>query len=438
MSKFRFARTSLILAALGLNVAPALVGMVSQAHAQADKKAAPAEAPKPDTVRPEIYKLVDPVQIKELMTAKNYAEVLNRINQADALADKTVYENFVLNRLRVALGSATNNNALTVPALEAVIASGKLSPAERSDFIQALGNLHYNSKDYPKAIASFTQYATETGDMAKVRPYIIRAHYFNNDFATAKTELLKDLEAATKAGKKPAMDELQLLANSGAKSKDTATYLVAMENLVKYYPSDDYWIDLLSRTQGKSTYSTRFALDVYRLEKVAVSKMAPEDYMEMAELALLAGFPTEAKKAMDAGYAAGVLGTGPNADKHKKTRAQADRQAADDVKNIATGEASAKKSKDGTGLVNLGYAYVTMEQYDKGIDLIQQGIAKGGLKNADDAKLRLGYSYAMAGKKDEAIKVLETIQGTDGRGDLARYWMLWVNRPAASETAAAK
>lgn len=439
MSKFRFARTSLILAALGLNVAPALVGVVSQAHAQAaDKKGAPAEAPKPDTVRPEIYKLVDPAQIKDLMTAKNYAEVQNRINQADALADKTPYENFVLNRLRVALGSATNNNAMTTAALEAVIASGKLAAADKADFIQALGNLYYNGKDYPKAIAAFTQYGVETGDTAKLRPYIIRAHYFNNDFATAKTELLKDLEATNKAGKTPAIEELQLLANSGAKSKDTATYLVALESLVKHYPSDDYWIDLLSRTQGKATYSTRFALDVYRLEKAAVSKMAPEDYMEMAELALLAGFPTEAKKAMDAGYAAGVLGTGPNADKQKKIRAQADKQAADDVKNIASGEASAKKSKDGTGLVNLGYAYVTMGEYDKGIDLIQQGLAKGGLKNADDAKLRLGFSYAMAGKKEEANKVLETVQGTDGRGDLARYWMLWVNRPATAAAPAAK
>jgi hypothetical protein len=44
MSQFRFARTSLILAALGLNVAPALVGMVSHAQA-AEQQAAAAGAP---------------------------------------------------------------------------------------------------------------------------------------------------------------------------------------------------------------------------------------------------------------------------------------------------------------------------------------------------------------------------------------------------------
>ncbi|MBB3119453.1 hypothetical protein [Pseudoduganella violacea] len=434
MSKSRIARISLLLAAIGLNAAPAFIGT---AHAQEKDKAAAAaaaaaEAAKQDTVRPDLFKLVDPAAIKPLMDAKNYAEVESRIKQGEALPTLSAYESFVLNRLRVALGSATNNQPMMTAGLAAVIESGKLSEKERGDFIQALATTYYNNKDYTNAIVWFNRYAKESGDVAKNRQHVLRSYYFNNDFATAKAELQKDLAAKQQSNTAPSMEELQLLANIGAKSKDTATYLVAMENLVKYYPTDDYWLDLLSRTQGKATYSTRFALDVFRLEKAAVSKMAPEEYTEMAELALLAGFPTEAKKAMDAGYALGVLGTGPNADKHRKVRDQANRQAADDTKNIASGEASAKKSKDGTGLVNLGYAYVTMEQFDKGIELIQQGIAKGGLKNAEDAKLRLGVSYALAGKKEDAIKTLETVTGTDGRNDLARYWILWVNRPATA------
>jgi tetratricopeptide (TPR) repeat protein len=158
--------------------------------------------------------------------------------------------------------------------------------------------------------------------------------------------------------------------------------------------------------------------------------MAAEEYQDMAELSLLAGQPIEAKQVLDNGFANGSLGTGTHAAKHKQLRAQADKQAADDTKNIGSGEASARKSKNGTGLINLGYAYVTLGQFDKGIALIQEGIAKGGLQNAEDAKLRLGYSYAMAGQKEEAIKTLETVTGNDGRGDLARYWILWVNRPA--------
>ncbi|CDG84763.1 tetratricopeptide repeat protein [Janthinobacterium agaricidamnosum] len=431
MSQFRLARLSLILAALGLNLAPAMVGMVS--HAQAAEAApAAADAAKQEAVRPEVFKLLDPTAVKALMDAKNYPEVQSRIDQAAAVPNLTPYETFVLNRLRVALGSVTGNSAMAMAALEAVIESGRLEKASQGDFIQALANYYYNAKDYPKAITWFERYGKDTGDTVKMRPYILRSYYFSNDFTKARDELLVDLQAYQKAGKTPAIEELQLLANTGAKTKDKGTYLIALENLVKYYPTDDYWTDLLSRTQGKEGYSNRFQLDVYRLQNAAVKAMAPEEYTEMAELALLAGFPTEAKKVMDAGFAAGILGSGANAPKQKKIREQASKGAADDQKNIASGEASAAKSKDGTGLINLGYAYVTMDQFDKGIDLIQKGIAKGGLKRPEDAKLRLGYSYAMAGRKDDAIKTLETIQGNDGLGDLARYWTLWLNRPATA------
>ena len=57
MSQFRLARISLILAALGLNAAPALL---PSAFAQAKPDpAAAAAAPKAETLRAEIYKLLD-------------------------------------------------------------------------------------------------------------------------------------------------------------------------------------------------------------------------------------------------------------------------------------------------------------------------------------------------------------------------------------------
>ena len=102
MSQFRFARLAMMLAALGLNAAPALMHSAS-----AQDKNAPAAAPKPDSVRPELYKLLDPAQIKPLMDAKNYTEVQNRITQAEAFPDKTPYETYVLNRMKLSLGSAT-------------------------------------------------------------------------------------------------------------------------------------------------------------------------------------------------------------------------------------------------------------------------------------------------------------------------------------------
>ncbi|MGV7210410.1 tetratricopeptide repeat protein [Oxalobacteraceae bacterium A2-2] len=433
MSQFRLARISLLLAAVGLNAAPAMLGM--NAALAAEKAETPAAAPKADSVRPEIFKLLDPNQVKELMAAKNYTEVQSRIDQVEAMPNKTEYENFVLNRMRVALGSASGNAELTNKGLIAVIDSGRLQPKDKLDFIQALGNSYYNSKDYANAVTTFKRYSAEGGDPAAVRSALLRSYFFSNDLATAKTEVLKDLAAHKAAGTKPPMELMQLQANIGTKNKDNQTYLDAVENLVTYYPEDKYWNDLLNRTRGKPTWNQRLDLDMLRLQNVAMTQMPDGDYYsDLAELDLQAGFFTEAKNALDKGFSLGLLGTGKDAAKHKQLRDKANKGAADDAKNIASGEAAAQKSKDGVGLVNLGYVYVTMGQYDKGLDLMKQGIAKGVAKNPDDAKLRLGYAYALAGKKDDAVSTLQQVKGDDGRGDLARYWAIWAKR---DQTAAA-
>ena len=422
MSQLRLARLCLMLAAVGLS-APALTTAV---HAQ-EKPA--AEAPK-DTVRPELFKLLDPAAIKPLMDAKNYAEVQNRVQQAEAFPNRTPYEDYVVNRMKLSLGSATNNNAIAMPALEAVINSGRLQGQEQADFILALGNMHYNAKDYPKAIEWFKRYQKESATPEKVTPSLIRAHYLGGDFASAKAALLPAIEATEKAGQKPSEEDLRLLASSANKVKDDAGYLTALEKLVAHYPNDDFWTDVLNRgVARKPGFDAQTnMINVYRLEAATVKKMAPEEYVDLAELALRDGFPSEAKKAMDAGYAAGVLGQGSNAKAHAALRDKATKGAADDAKSIAAGEASAAKAKTGAGLVNLGWAYATMDQGDKGVGFIQQGIAKGGLKNPEEAKLRLGMAQALAGKKAEAIQTFETVKGGGGAGDLAKYWIVHLNQ----------
>jgi tetratricopeptide (TPR) repeat protein len=434
MSHIRLARISLMLAAIGLNAAPALM---TGAHAQ--KAAAPAAvvAPPAETIRPDLFKIIDPAAVKQLMAEKKFPEIQARLAQADAFPAKTPYEIYIIDRLKVSYGVSTSNDAIAMPALEAVIAAGRLSAQEQADFIMALGNFYYNAKNYPKAIEWFKRYQKESSTPQKARGALTRSYYLSGDYATAKTELLAEIADNEKAGQAPSLEELRLLASAAAKLKDNPTYLISMEKLVALYPSDDYWTDLLRRMQSKPGYNQAHEIDVLRLEAVALKTMAPEEYAELAELDLGAGFPTEAKKVLDAGFANGVLGTGSNAAKHKQLRDKATKGAADDAKNIASGEAGAAKAKDGAGLVNLGYAYVTMDQFDKGIPLMEQGIAKGINKKGDDYKLRLGMAYAKAGRKAEAVKTLESVKGDDGLADLARYWIIWTNRGTIPATAAA-
>lgn len=431
MSQFRFARLALMLAALGLNAAPVLM---HGASAQ-DKNAQAAQA-KPDTVRPELFKLLDPAQIKPLMDAKNYTEVQNRITQADAFPDKTPYEVYVLNRMKLSLGTSTGNDTMSIAALEAILASGKLPEADQANFTQALATMYYNAKNYPKAIELYKQIQASGKASDQVNSALIRSYYLSGDYATALKAQEPVLQAMQQAGKTPSQEDLRLYASAANKVKDDAAYLRGLEQLASYYPTDDFWTDLVNRgIMRRPGFADANVTDALRLEFAAVNKMSPEAYTELAELALKDGFPTEAKKVVDAGFAAGVLGTGGTAAKDRQLRDRATKEAANDAKNIAAGEASAAKAKTGAGLVNLGWAYVTMDQFDKGIGFMQQGIAKGGLKSPDEAKLRLGMAYAKAGQKDKALATFQEVKAGGGLSDTAKYWILLLNHPTGAMAA---
>ena len=77
----------------------------------------------------------------------------------------------------------------------------------------------------------------------------------------------------------------------------------------------------------------------------------------------------------------------------------------------------------GMGLVFYGRAA-------EGRKLMQQGIAKGGLKRPEDAKLHLGIAQLLAGDSARAQSTFKTVTGNDGTADLARLWALYARRKA--------
>lgn len=431
MSQFRIARLGLLLAAIGLNAAPA---MVATAHAQSKPA---AEAPK-ETYRPEVVKALEEKVIADLLAQKKYDDILARIATAKAAPNLGALDNFAIANTERRVAIAKNDHKEIIRLNDVMIASGRLTPADNQNLLLVSSSLYYNElKDYAKAVEYARKYEAAGGDPSKSRALLIRGLYLSNDNAAARTELQKVIADAEKAGKKPEHEDIKLLFSTNAKLKDMDGYLAAKELEVRHYPSDDVWADVLGRMMNKKTFNQKYIIDVLRFERVAVGTMASDHYHELGELAYQSGSFTEAKQVLDEGFAKAQLGTGSQGAAQKKVRDQATKAAAEDAKTIAAGEASAMKSKDGTGLVNVGQVYASMGQYDKAADLIQKGIDKGGLKlPVDQAKLRLGAALAQGGKKDEAIKVFQSITAADGAADIARYWIMYLNMNKGAAVAA--
>jgi len=235
------------------------------------------------------------------------------------------------------------------------------------------------------------------------------------------------LHAEEKAGKTPTEDQLQLLASCYAKQNDAVGYQGVLEQLVAHYPKKEYWADLLRRVPQRVGFASRLSLDVYRLQLATGNLTSGADFVEMAQLALQDSSPAEAKKIIDKGFAAGALGTGAEAERHKRLRDLAVKAVAEEQRSLANADAeaaTAAASSNGTGLFNLGWTLYHQGQVDKGLAMMELGLRKGGLKRMDDARLHAGVAAAQAGQKSKATQILKTVQGLDGTTDIARLWLV--------------
>jgi hypothetical protein len=427
MSQFRLARISLLLAAIGLNAAPALL---TSAHAE---EQATAPAKKDNSLRPEIYKLVGTEKIKELILAKKVDEAQALITAAEAVPNRTPFENYFINSLKVPLGYASGNDKMRNDAMEYAIGSGFMEKKDIEDYMMKIALGYYAAKDYPKAVEAFKRYQKESSTPEKADKGLIHAYFFGNDMANAQAALEKNVAAAEAAGKAPGDEELRMLVNVYEKTKDKDAYGKTIDKLLVYYPTPDFWAYSLQRLNNHKGFDDRLLrLDYYRLMALTTKNLSADQYVEYVELANLSASFAEAKKVADKGFETGVLGQA-----HKAMRDKASKAAAEDALTIGNGEAGASKAKTGQPLVNLGFTLVTMGQFDKGIELMQKGIAKGGLKGAKEVELRLGIAHAMAGHKDEAVKIFDGLKGSsDIVGDMARYWSIYVTGPKGAPKAA--
>lgn len=384
---------------------------------------APLPAAAQEAVRPEIGRPLQ--QAQEMIKSGRYRDALAKVRDAEAAGPRNDNERTLIERMRMAAASGAGDADQAAKSFEAL--SSRLSGPEKLRMVESIAGSYYRAQQYAKAMQWGQRYVREGGSSPAMRTMLIQSQYLSGDFAGAARELRAEIDAAEKAGQAPAEARLQLLLTAANKQNDNNAYVYAMEKLVTYYPKKEYWVDLLSRMQRKSTFSGRLALDAYRLSLATGSMSATNDYMEMAQLALQAGQPSEAKQVLEKGYAAKALGVGNDAARHGRLRDLIDKRLAEAQAARPQAEKDALAAKGGEDLVQLGTDLVWAGQAAKGVKFIQDGIAKG-VKRPDDAKLQLGIAQLKAGDKAKAQQTFRTVQGADGTADLARLWSLYARR----------
>lgn len=372
-------------------------------------------------LRPEVGKPLQ--QARDLLRAGKAKEALARVHEADAAGNKTAAEQLMIERMRGAAAQRAGDAATAIRSFEAVFP--KVSGAEAAQVAESLAFAYSQTRDWART-GQWVQKAESLGaNSAQLRQLQAYVRTQSGDYAAIARDAAAAVSAAEQAGRRPDEGDLLRLADAQARTGNGAGQSATLEKLLLNHPKKEYWAIYLGRLPRKSGFSDRYALDVMRLKLATGVLTKTDEFMEMSQLALQAGLPAEGKAIVDKGFATGVLGTGAEAERHKRLRELAVRQDAEARASIDRRAAAAAANKDGNEQVQIGYVYVTLGQADKGQTLIEQGIAKGGLKHPEEAKLRLGLALLHGGKaRAKALQVLRSVQGGDGSAELGRLWAL--------------
>ena len=364
-----------------------------------------------DTLRPDVAKPLNAAQ--DLYRAHKYKDALTKINQAAAVPGKTPYESTMIEQMRGAAAAAAGDAGTAAQAYETLLSSGQLKGEDEQRTTAALAGIYFQQKNYAKAISVAQRYLKAGGGDPDMRTLLVQSYYLSNDCTNVVNLLKPGVDAQVRAGHAPDESQLQLLGTCSQRVKDDATYRSSLEKLVAYHPRQSYWDDLFQAIRSKPGYSSRLDIDTYRLRRATGSFGTVDDYMEMTQLAIVAGTTAEAKQVIDQGFASGVLGHDAQAEREKRLQALAAKRAqgpADSANPVAP--------------IDAGFNQVFAGQPKAGLAAMEAALAKGGLDHPDEAQLHLGVAYYVAGQKAKAVQAFRAVKGNDGSADLARLWTL--------------
>ena len=412
-----------------LVIAVSVLGLLgaSGAFAAKKEKEAPAAAPAADDAcgARKITKKVDkPMsEAEKAFNAKNWPEVLTKVAEAEAVpVEKSLWDQYWIHEFRGRAYLSQENYAEAAKELEPGLSSPCMDAADKPARARMLLQIAYRLKEYPKVIEVGNKYL-ETNKDPDIASYVGNAYYATDDFANTR-RVMTDVIAQQEAGSKPP-EELtyRILQGACIKLKDTPCVTDQLEKLVKHYPKQNYWQDLMSLLMAQTKNNNQL-LNMWRLAEANDAVQDPAEYLEFAQLAIGQGLPGEAQAVLEKGLQKGVFTRASQKEQANQLLGEAKQAVTLDKSTLDKQDAAARAKPTGDNDVKLGAAYLSYGETAKAIEALQRGIAKGSVKNPDDAGLLLGIAQLRAGNKPEAAKAFNTVTKDATMTRIAKLWLL--------------
>jgi tetratricopeptide (TPR) repeat protein len=359
---------------------------------------------------------------QDALNAKRWPAALAKTKEVEAIPGKSGFDQYKLHEFQGYAYSHMEKYAETARELEAGLNSGCMPEADKPSRYEVLAKTYYQVKNYAKVIEYGTR-ALNAGADPRLAQFVGQAYYLTNDNKNAMRVMNDVVSDQERRGKTPSEQTLLLLQSACARLGDIACVGRQYERLVVNYPKAEYWQNLVHALQ-KSVSNDQQLLSIMRLAVFVDAMKQPDQFTEMAQLALERGLPGEAQTVLQQGFTKGVFKDARTQDRNARLLNSAIKQAVPDKASLDKQAAAARASPTGEADVKLGAAYLSYGEPAKAVDAISRGIAKGGVKESDEAALLLGAAHLRNGNKPQAARAFRTVTKDPTMARIAKLWLL--------------
>lgn len=375
----------------------------------------------------QIAKPMDAAQ--KAIAAKKWQEVLNNVAEAEKTTGyiRSAFDQFYMNEFKAYAYLNMRREADAAREFENNLASPCMTDAKRPERLKNLVGIYTNLRNYNKAIEIGNRALKLTKD-PEVMVAVAQAYYQSGNNKEAVRMMNEVLEGTSR----PKENQLLLIQAACSKVGDNACVTRVFEKLVIHYPKTEYWQNLMVAFRKTDTNDLQ-ELNIMRLASHVNVMKNPDEYKEMAQLALEQKLAGEAQAILEQGFAKKVFVDQRQVDVNTRLLNLAKKEAAADKAALAKNEAAALAAATGDQLVQVGAQYLGFGDAAKAADLIAKGIAKGGIgksdpateaQKVDEANILLGIAYLRSNNKAAAAKAFNSVKRDPTMARIAKLWAL--------------
>jgi len=396
---------------------------LSAASAQEEKKPDTRETRRTPALRNKVYeKLAEAQQAAEAKDLNLAASILDDMIESGGKNALNSYELANVYNLYAFIYYSREDYAKALKAYENVVAQPDIPLAMEVNTKYTIAQLYFVQEQWQKGIDALLAWFAVT-DNPNANAYVLLAqgYYQTKDYDKALRNVEKAINMYKADNKLPKEQWYNLARFLYFEKNDVNKTVATLEELLKYYPKKEYWVQV-SHMYGEQKKEGK---QLAAMDTAYVQNMLTKgtEQITMAYLYLNGEVPYKAAKVMDKGLKDGSI---PGTSKNYEIAGSAWRQAQELDKAIPAMEEAAAKSDDGELYARLGNIYLDGDQFDKAIVAINKGLARGGVKRPDTARLVLGMAYFNDKQYDKAREAFKAAGRDERSQKYASQWLQYL------------